>query len=75
MKQFETGKTYSTRSICDQNCIFTITVISRTASTIKAFVDNEVRTLRINKKISGFRNAETVLPYGNYSMCPMISAE
>ena len=52
MKQFETGKTYTTRSICDQNCIFSITVISRTASTIKAFVDNEVRTLRINKKIS-----------------------
>lgn len=75
MKQFETGKTYTTRSVYNQNCIFSITVISRTASTIKAFVDDEVRTLRINKKISGFRNAETVLPYGIYSMCPAISAE
>ena len=75
MKQFETGKTYTTRSVYNSNCILTITVISRTASTIKAFVDNEVRTLLIDKKISGFRNAETVLPYGIYSMYPAISAE
>lgn len=75
MKQFETGKTYSTRSICNHDCIFSITVISRTASTIKAQVDNEVRTLRISKKISEWRDAESVLPWGNYSMCPVISAE
>ena len=34
MKQFEVGKTYEQRSICDHNCIWRFTVISRTAQTV-----------------------------------------
>ena len=75
MKQFEIGKTYSTRSACNSDCIFKITVISRTASTITAFFDNKVEKYRISKKYSEYRDAETVLPLGSYSMAPMISAE
>lgn len=75
MKAFETGKTYSTRSICDTNCIITMKVLSRTAKTITALVDDEVKKLRISSKLSSYRNAETVLPWGSYSMAPMISAD
>jgi len=34
MCKFEEGKTYQTRSIGDNNCIFEITVIKRTAKTV-----------------------------------------
>ena len=71
MKIFEIGKTYGTTSIGNSDCKITLTVKSRTAATITA-VDNhgEVKKLRINKKFLTYRNAETVLPWGNYSMCP-----
>ena len=75
MKQFEVGKTYSTHSICDTNCIITIEVIARTAQTITAKMDGEVKKLRIVKKASEYRKAETVMPWGQYSMAPMISAD
>lgn len=75
MKQFEIGKTYETRSACDNNCKWLFTITNRTASTVTAVDDkgNE-RKYRISKKFSTFRNAETFLPFRNYSMCPMISA-
>lgn len=74
MGKFEVGKTYSTRSICDTNCVISLVVIARTAKTITANVNGEVKKLRISEKMSSFRNAETVFPWGQYSMAPMISA-
>lgn len=76
MKEFQIGTTYSTRSICDHNCIISLTVTARTASTITA-LDNhgETKRYKIAKKLSTYRNAETVYPWGQYSMAPMISAE
>lgn len=71
MKTFIVGNTYTTRSICDIDCIFSITVAKRTASTI---VTTEGKMLRINKKLSEYNNAETVYPMGQYSMAPKIKA-
>ncbi len=34
MKQFEIGKEYTARSICDNNCVFSITITGRTAKTV-----------------------------------------
>ena len=65
--KFQTGKTYSTRSICDHNCIFSITVVSRTAKTIKT---TDGKTLRIKK----WEGVEQVKPIGSYSMAPIIRA-
>lgn len=65
--QFQTGKTYSTRSICDHNCIFSITVAARTAKTIRT---SDGKTLRVGV----YDNAEFVRPLGNYSMAPIIRA-
>ena len=75
MKTFEIGKTYSMRSACDHECVWTYKVIARTASTITITDDKETKTCRINKKYSEYRNAETIFPLGKYSMCPMLSAE
>jgi len=66
--KFEPGKTYWTRSIGDADCIFRITVASRTAKTIKTSTG---KTLRITP----YDGRETVKPHGSYSMCPVIGAD
>lgn len=75
MKKFEIGKTYSMRSACDHNCIWTFTVAKRTACTV-TLVDvdtNKTRNCRISKIYSN-NNSEAVLPLGNYSMAPVLRA-
>lgn len=74
MKKFEVGKQYSMRSICNHDCVWTYTVTARTAQTITITDGKETKKCRISKKTSEYRGAETVLPLGNYSMCPMLSA-
>lgn len=74
MKKFEVGKSYSVRSICNRDCIWTYTVTARTAATITITDGKEVKKCRINKKISEYRGSESVYPLGNYSMCPILSA-
>ena len=76
MKQFEINKTYSTRSICDYDCIIEMTVLERTAKTIKVKIKNErdIKTLRISKTDSEYFKSETVSPWGKFSMSPRITA-
>ena len=76
MLKFEVSRTYATRSICNSECVFCYTVLKRTAATVTV-VDNhgDHKTCRINKKYSEYNNAETILPEGNYSMCPILSAD
>jgi len=76
MKTFEINKTYSTRSICDSECVFSYIILKRTSKTVTIQSNNgEVKTCRINKKLSEYKNVETILPEGNYSMAPIITAE
>lgn len=76
MKQFEIGKTYSVRSICDNNCIWSYEVTSRTACTVTLKNEHgEIKKCRINKKYSKCCGVETVFPEGRYSMCPTLRAE
>jgi len=70
MTKFETGKTYSTRSICDNDCIISVNIEKRTAKTITTTVHGELRTFRIAE----CDGAESIKPWGTYSMCPMITA-
>lgn len=69
---FQVGKSYSCRSICDYDCVWTFAVVARTAKTITTACG---KTLRISAKLSGYNGAETVLPLGNYSMCPVLTAD
>jgi len=66
-KTFQTGKTYSTRSICDHNCIISVTIAKRTAKTVTA---TNGKTFRINV----YDNNEQIWPWGKYSMSPIIDA-
>mgnify|MGYP007122042277 CR=1 FL=1 len=75
MKKFETGKSYSMRSACDHECIWTYKVKARTESTITLADENGKETkCRIIKGISEMDNRETVRPLGNYSMAPLLRA-
>ena len=70
-KQFETGKTYSTRSICDSECIFSYSIIKRTAKTVTVKSMGNLKTSKIRHDENG---AEWCFPDGQYSMCPVIRA-
>lgn len=69
-KKFEVGSTYSTRSVCDSECFITVTILKRTNSTITT---TDGKTYRV--KVSPYYNAETFMPWGRYSMAPIMTAE
>ena len=75
MKKFEIGKSYSTRSICNHECVWTYKVLKRTACTVTMEKNGEVFTSRISKKVSEHFGVETIYPEGRYSMCPVLTAE
>ena len=74
MTKFESGKTYSMRSACDHECIWTYTVTARTASTITLDDGRKEIKVRIIKALSEMDNRECVRPLGNYSMAPILRA-
>lgn len=64
---FAPGTSYGTRSICDHDSIFSLTVAKRTAKTITTATG---KTLRV----SLYDGDECVWPMGRYSMAPIIRA-
>ena len=74
MSKFEIGKVYKMKSVCNHDAVWSYTVIARTAQTITITDGKETLKLRVIKKVSEYRNAETVFPLGQYSMAPMLSA-
>lgn len=87
MLKFEIGTIYATRSACDHDCKIEYECIARTAQTVtlracdaagaahRAIYGEEIKKLRISPKVSAHRDAETVYPWGVYSMSPSISAD
>lgn len=74
MKQFEVGKTYSMRSIGDHDCVWTYTVIARTAKTITISDGREEKRCIVCKGISEMNGQEIIFPLGQYSMAPRLRA-
>lgn len=74
MSTFVTGKTYTTRSVCDHECIISVTIARRTAKTVtltKAPKGNGQTTFRLQTDSNG---VECFNPWGSYSMAPQIAA-
>lgn len=73
--RFEAGKTYTCRSVCDHDTVFSWDCIKRTAKTLTlkksntAFSKNESFRVKIYTDSEG---NEYALPSGRYSMCPVI---
>lgn len=82
MNQFEIGKTYQTRSIGDSDCLITMTVVDRTAKMVRMVEGTGKEPLKLNgdnRPVKTFRPAvrdgvESVRPWGNHSMCPILDA-
>ena len=70
MKTFKAGMELETRSICDHNCIFTATVIRRTAKTATIITMGDIRRCKIHIE----DNEEFIFPHGRYSMAPIMRA-
>jgi len=71
MKQFVVGNTYTCRSLCDYDCIFSFVVMKRTGRTVwLRQAGGKIRARRIKIR----DDAETVEPHGSYSMSPVLIA-
>ena len=68
--KFVPGKTYSTRSICDHNCIFRIGVIKRTAKFLTIRFQGETKRVGVGV----YDGVEQIFPTGRYSMAPCVTA-
>jgi hypothetical protein len=71
MTKFEVGKTYATRSIGDHNCIFSFTILARTAKTVTVTVHGKT----VRRGLSLWNGVEQFKPFGSYSMAAVISAD
>jgi hypothetical protein len=78
MIKFEAGKTYSTRSIGDSNCIIRFKVTNRTAKTVQGYNPDatgrdagKLQTFRINTRHD---QVEYIRPWGRFSMAPTLCA-
>ena len=73
---FKVGETYATRSIGDNDCIYSATVIRRTAKTVTFRERGRGEyTCRINAGLSEFCGCEALYPHGQHSMCPTFTAD
>ena len=70
--QFKTGETYGCRSICDYNCIWTFTIVKRTAKFI-SIKDSDGKITRVGVKT--WDGVERAYPLGQFSMAPSIYAD
>lgn len=75
--KFEVGKSYCHKNVDDMGGEYytVIKVLARTACTVKVEFHGEVRTYRILKGPSALNRAETIAPWGQYSMCEYIKAD
>lgn len=71
---FVTGRTYSTRSIGDHDCIYSMTVLARTAKTVTVQMHGRAED-PIQRRVSVWNGVEQVKPFGTYSMCAIIGAD
>jgi hypothetical protein len=71
MNTFQIGETYATRSICDHECIFSFTILGRTAKTVTVNVHGKT----VRRGLTLWNGVEQFKPFGTYSMCTIIGAD
>lgn len=70
--KFEVGKTYKTSSLCDSECIYSFTILKRTAKRMTFTNHGETVTRGV---WVGEDGVERCKPHGTYSMCAVIRAD
>lgn len=71
IKQFEVGKLYQMRSICDRNTRWQYQVMKRTAKSVWLACNDDLQMFRVTV----WRDVETCRPLGSYSMAPILAAD
>lgn len=72
---FTVGEIVTARSVCDYDCVWTFEVVKRTAKfvTLEDIATGE--TNRVGVKVDSFdEGREWALPFGSYSMAPVVRA-
>ena len=72
--KFIVGQTYSCRSACDHNCVWSFTVTARTDKSVSLSGEFMNGVKAATKRIKVWDGQETVLPLGAYSMAPTLRA-
>lgn len=74
--KFEVGAKYSTRSVCDSDCVIPIYVVKRTAKTITLSNCGRTDMMARGKtlRVRVWEGVESVKPWGTYSMAPIVRA-
>jgi hypothetical protein len=70
--KFEVGKSYATRSMVDYDSWFRVTIVGRTKCTVKLRREGRENIQTCQPRPNN--GIETIKPWGNYSMCPVIWA-
>jgi hypothetical protein len=70
MKVIAANQTLKAKSICDNNCVFTLTVIERNKNFAKILFNGEIKKTKIYSDIEG---NEYLMPE-KYSMAPKFKA-
>ena len=70
--KFETGKTYTVRSIGDSECIYRFKILKRTEKSVWIEEHGE-KTVR--RTVTVRDGVEAIKPYGTYSMSPTLMAD
>lgn len=70
--RFEEGAEYSARSFGDYDCVWTFLVLKRTAKFITISEASSDEILRVGVKTD--KDGEWALPFGSYSLAPVIRA-
>ena len=65
--QFEVGKTYTCKSICNSDCVWEHTITRRAEKSVW------IGSKRFGVHV--YDNSEAIYPEGKYSMCPVLRAE
>lgn len=74
MRKFEVGKEYTHGWIGDADLFTTWQVLARTATTVTIKHNDEIKKCRISKGLSELHGAESIKPFGTYSMSPTLTA-
>ena len=70
-KQFEVGKTYSTRSIVDYDTIMSFKILARTPKTVTFSDCGKMK----RRGVFVYDGVEQFKPHGSYSMCAIVGAD
>ena len=68
--QFQIGRSYSTRSIGDIDCVYSYEILSRSQATVTISIEGK----EVKRRVAVREGVETFYPMGKYSMAPVIRA-